>query len=233
MRFCTTFEGLVKYKWTSCQSAALSRAEISFRQSNVLFTNEFRRRQFMIQLRFSFQLPSKQVSICWALKHAHVSRENDPRGLLHVFILRQVAGKIMQHLFISTLGAKPNLVLITVQLPCNYIWKNNFSSHFRAYLWKDFFALFSDNLSEKFTSCLIKASEIRASSNKKTFAASMKWKYLLWYANPKMKHHTIISQSHSSTTTTAATTTTTTSLIKNAWQELTSKHSGVEANKNV
>lgn len=124
--------------------------------------------------------------------------------------------------------------LITVQLPCNYIWKNNFSSHFRAYLWKDFSALFSDNLSEKFTSCLIKASEIRASSNKKTFAASMKWKYLLWYANPKMKHHTIISQSHSSTTTTTTTaTTTTTSLIKNAWQELTSKHSGVEANKNV
>lgn len=147
----------------------------------------------MISLWFSFQFQSTLakcftfvVSTSRLSYHAHVGRANDPRGLLHVRIrfprecTRAIPSKIMQHLFLQTrlppeFSSRTEFVFFSLVITSEKIISHHISALSRPSL------LLCDNSRKIFTSCLIKAYEIRASSkrNGATFAESTEWKYLL------------------------------------------------------
>lgn len=127
---------------TKLSSLSLRRNFI-LKNRNVLFTNKFRRAKFMIGLRFSFQFQST----CCGENHRvpfvgfHLTHMWAVKTIPEVFCMFSIhfhtwmyswrCWKIMQHLFLQTRRFASITDRLGSSFACNYIWKNNFSSHCR------------------------------------------------------------------------------------------------------
>lgn len=113
-----------------------------FGKSNVLFRNKFKGKKFMISLRFSFQFPSTSTSeSCFVLFSFHllnavaVARMWAVKTIPEVFCMfssyeRKFVENYATFIFIFTdskFSSWTKFVFLCIL--CNYIWKNNFSSH--------------------------------------------------------------------------------------------------------
>lgn len=148
-----------KDSWMKMKLTLHDNKNFHFVQSNVLFRNKFKAKKFTISLRFSFQFQSTwrsflflvgwlevvETILCFSFVEfwsTHMWAVKMIPEVFCMFPLEIKCWEIMQHLFLHAFRHSvfhdPRNFHWDMEWSCccNYIWKNNFSSHFLPYLEK-------------------------------------------------------------------------------------------------